>query len=175
MSKTEKRAKKVLSPTGHPIIGTVEYLMGRANLDSVQIDNGHLCFEHNGYTRINYDSTTSVRERFSRTHGARTEVENIGDLLFEDEAGGIWNETEILTGKRMKPPKVGRSPESLARVVNRMTPAAARNFVELVAERMLLDLNSKGRPTLNPDKDLDGADTVEFLSSLLQQAGLWPT
>lgn len=79
--------------------------------------------------------------------------------------------------KNLKSPKkvrVGRKPSTLAKAIDNMSPEALRDFVQQVAERVLVDTDDSDRCFLNPNKDLEGADTIEFLSNLLERAGLWP-
>jgi hypothetical protein len=76
----------------------------------------------------------------------------------------------------MKKNKTIKTPKDLDRAIRNAPVALLRRFVASVAETILLDHDEKTDTfVLNRDKDLDGADVIQYVSEHLEAYGFWPT
>lgn len=69
-----------LSPNGSPIIGTLEHLTGRAELDGIDPETGEP--EYSGGTEIFYDDQRTA--------------ERDGKIIFLDEGGEEWTFDQLV-------------------------------------------------------------------------------
>jgi hypothetical protein len=68
------------------------------------------------------------------------------------------------------------TPKDLDRAIRNASVASLRRFAKSVAETILLDHDEKTDTfVLNRDKDLDGADVIQYISEHLDAYGFWPT
>jgi hypothetical protein len=68
------------------------------------------------------------------------------------------------------------TPKDLDRAIRNAPVVSLRRFAKSVAETILLDHDEKTDTfVLNRDKDLDGADVIQYVSEHLEAYGFWPT